>query len=182
MLQCCRSKHCSCDEVSMAGQAAVRVNRTKGALKLIKCLANANVNVKERDRTRACANGNACGRCLVASRSCAPDMQTFWAPKCDNPKVGEGDYCEGDGECGTSQRLGSRIWGQKMGSGGSRLAESERGIWFRLKRHSICTPPFKKERAHSFPGAVSRFCPHILEPRPAPQQLRRLRRVQARVA
>ena len=26
--------------------------------------------------------------------------------------------------------LGSRIWGQKMGYGGSRLAESERGVWF----------------------------------------------------
>ena len=26
--------------------------------------------------------------------------------------------------------LGSKHWGQKMGSEGSRLAESERGVWF----------------------------------------------------
>ena len=41
--------------------------------------------------------------------------------------------------------LGSRIWGQKMGSEGSRLAESERGVWFWLNRHSICTPHFNRK-------------------------------------
>ena len=30
--------------------------------------------------------------------------------------------------------LGSRIWGQRMGYEGSRLAESERGVWFWLNR------------------------------------------------
>ena len=42
----------------------------------------------------------------------------------------------------TGGGLGSRIWGQKMVSEGSRLAESERGVWFWLKRYSICTPHF----------------------------------------
>ena len=32
-----------------------------------------------------------------------------------------------------------------MGSQGSSLAESERGVWFRLKRHSICTPHFNRK-------------------------------------
>ena len=43
--------------------------------------------------------------------------------------------------------LGSRIWGQKMGSNseGSRLVESERGVWFWLNRHSICTPHFNRK-------------------------------------
>ena len=38
------------------------------------------------------------------------------------------------------RRLGSRIWGKNMGSEGARLAESERAVWFWLKRYSICTP------------------------------------------
>ena len=38
-----------------------------------------------------------------------------------------------------------RIWGQEMGSEGSRLAETERGVWFWLKRHSICTPHFNRK-------------------------------------
>ena len=42
------------------------------------------------------------------------------------------------------RNLGSRIWGQKMGSKCTRLAESERGVWFWLKRYSICTPHFLK--------------------------------------
>ena len=42
------------------------------------------------------------------------------------------------------RELGSRIWGQKMGSEGSRLAESERIVWFWLNRHSICTPHILK--------------------------------------
>ena len=32
-----------------------------------------------------------------------------------------------------------------MGSEGSRLAESERGVWFWLKIYSICTPLFKRK-------------------------------------
>ena len=53
-----------------------------------------------------------------------------------------------------------------MGSEGSRLAESERGVWFWLKRYSICTPHVnKKVRAQSFLGAENRICPQILEPR-----------------
>ena len=44
------------------------------------------------------------------------------------------------------QTLGSRIRGrgQKMGSKDTRLAESERGGWFGLEGHSICTPHFLK--------------------------------------
>ena len=57
------------------------------------------------------------------------------------------------------------FWGQKMGSEGSRLAESEQGVWFWLKRYSTAHPILKKERAHSFPGGGKRFCPQILEPR-----------------
>ena len=59
------------------------------------------------------------------------------------------------------------MWGQKMGSEGSRLAESEQGVWFWLKRYSICTPHFnqKVQRAQSFPGAGNVSAPQILEPR-----------------
>ena len=48
-------------------------------------------------------------------------------------------------ECRTAGAdLGSRIWGQKMGSEGSRLADSERGVWFSWKKvrynNIMCTP------------------------------------------
>ena len=39
--------------------------------------------------------------------------------------------------------LGSRIWGQKMGPEGSRLAESERGVWFSWKRVRYLYTPFQ---------------------------------------
>ena len=52
-----------------------------------------------------------------------------------------------------------------MGSEGSRLAESERGVWFWLKRNGICTPRFnRKYELVLFPGAETRFYPQILEP------------------
>ena len=51
--------------------------------------------------------------------------------------------------------------GLENGLRGFELAEPERGVWFCLKRHSICT----QERARSFPGAENRFYPLILEPR-----------------
>ena len=35
--------------------------------------------------------------------------------------------------------------GQKMGSEGARLAESERGVWFWWKRYGICTPRFNRK-------------------------------------
>ena len=42
-----------------------------------------------------------------------------------------------------SSDLGSRIWGQKMGSKGAKLAESERGVWFSWKRYGILYTPFQ---------------------------------------
>ena len=48
---------------------------------------------------------------------------------------------EGEADWWRLLAWGARIWGQRMGSEASRLAESERGVWFFwLKRHSICTP------------------------------------------
>ena len=46
-----------------------------------------------------------------------------------------GDGQEGVAEApgrgpGFARHLGSRMWGQKMGSKGSKFAESERGVWF----------------------------------------------------
>ena len=53
-----------------------------------------------------------------------------------------------------------------MGSNGTKLAESERGVWFSWKRNGICTPHFiRKNKLILFPGAENRFCPRILEPR-----------------
>ena len=53
-----------------------------------------------------------------------------------------------------------------MGSEGSRLAESERGVWVSWKMHGICAPRFnRKFELNSLPGAENRFCPQILEPR-----------------
>ena len=69
--------------------------------------------------------------------------------------------------------LGPRIGGQKMGSEGSKLAESDRGAWFWSKRHSICTPLFflKIERTSSlFSGGGKLILPQILEPRNQPVQ------------
>ena len=48
--------------------------------------------------------------------------------------------------------LSSRIWGQRMGSEGSRLAESERGVWVWLNRHSRS---ITKTRAATGKGASS---------------------------
>ena len=43
---------------------------------------------------------------------------------------------------------------------GSRLAESERGVWFWLKRHSICTPHFqRKNERNTFRGRETDFLP-----------------------
>ena len=42
------------------------------------------------------------------------------------------------------RRPGLQNVGQKMSAEGSRLTESERGVWFWLKRYSICTPQFFK--------------------------------------
>ena len=56
---------------------------------------------------------------------------TYWTKDAANPVA----FVNGTGpswQPGQVWRnsLGSRIWGQKMGSGGSRLAESERGVGF----------------------------------------------------
>ena len=70
--------------------------------------------------------------------------------------------------------LGSRCWGQKMGSEDSRLAERERGVWFWSKRDSICTPHLnRKNEPNLFRGRKTRICPHILEPRCQPVVLPR---------
>ena len=68
--------------------------------------------------------------------------------------------------------LGSRIRGQKMGSKGTKFAESERGVWFSWKRHGICTPRFNTVESTSslFSGGGKRFCPQILEPGNQPQR------------
>ena len=55
----------------------------------------------------------------------------------DDPRL-EDDPCVGDVQpdavldapLDAADDLGSSIWGLKMGSEGSRLAESERGVWF----------------------------------------------------
>ena len=53
-----------------------------------------------------------------------------------------------------------------MGSEGSRLAESERGVWFWLKMYSICTPHFnRKNELILFRGRKTVSTPQILEPR-----------------
>ena len=71
--------------------------------------------------------------------------------------------------------LGSSILGmQKMGSKGTRLAESERGVWFWLRRHGICTPHLnRKYELTLFLGAENRFCPQTLEPRTWPAMMSR---------
>ena len=53
--------------------------------------------------------------------------------------------------------LGSRIWGQKMGSKGTKFAESERGVLFSWKRHSIRTPHLKKNRKNELPLSCFRL-------------------------
>ena len=45
--------------------------------------------------------------------------------------------------------LGSRIWGQKMGSKGTELAESERGAWLSWKRYAVSVLPVSIESASS---------------------------------
>ena len=60
----------------------------------------------------------------------------------------DGPWCEYGGDApagGRCVNLGTRIWGQKLGSEGSKLAESERGVWFSWKRYCICTPHFNKK-------------------------------------
>ena len=52
-----------------------------------------------------------------------------------------------------------------MGSEGSRLAESERGVWFWLKRHSICTPCFiRKNELIVFRGRKTVSAPKFWSP------------------
>ena len=53
--------------------------------------------------------------------------------------------------------LGSRIWGHKMGSEGSRLAESE--LCFSLKMYSICTPHFNRKNDSFFSGCGKLILP-----------------------
>ena len=69
---------------------------------------------------------------------------SFNHPQCPNPcnQSDQGSVGGGGVVCNETTRepipgrndprfdQGSRIWGQKMGSEGSRLAESERGVWF----------------------------------------------------
>ena len=100
--QCCRAKGCCSDQVSLSGQAAVRVRKNKGGLDIVNCLARPDRHSRG---STACSNGNTCGRCLLASHTCPANMSTSYAPKCDHPDVREGDFCEGDGECGTRQDL-----------------------------------------------------------------------------
>ena len=67
-----------------------------------------------------------------------------------------------DGEGAGRHALGSRIWGQKMGSKGTKLNESEQGVWFSWKRNGICTvhtPFHKKEQARSFSGGGKPILP-----------------------
>ena len=61
----------------------------------------------------------------------------------------------------SSKKLGSRIWGQKMDSKGTKLAESERGVWFWLEIYG-----------------GKRFRPQILEPRQEVTPLKSAARVQ----
>ena len=52
-----------------------------------------------------------------------------------------------------------------MGSEGSRLAESERGVWFWLKRYSICTPHFyRKNELILFRGRKTDSAPKFWSP------------------
>ena len=52
-----------------------------------------------------------------------------------------------------------------MGSEGSRLAESERGAWFWLKRYSICTPHFnRKYKLILFRGRKTDSAPKFWSP------------------
>ena len=60
------------------------------------------------------------------------------------------------------------IWRQKMGSEGSRLAESKRGVcfWFSWKGHGICTPRCNgKYELIILRGRKTDSAPQILEPR-----------------
>ena len=52
-----------------------------------------------------------------------------------------------------------------MGSKGTKLAESERGVWFSWKRYGMCTPHSIEGASSFFSGGGKRFCPQILEPR-----------------
>ena len=61
--------------------------------------------------------------------------------------------------------LGSIRWGLKMGSEGSRLTESERGVTFWLKRHGICTPRFnRKDELILFRGRKTDSAPKFWSP------------------
>jgi len=61
-----------------------------------------------------CSAGKSCGRCLHASpkctgtscpTTCPVNMLNAKSPPCSSPNVKVGDFCEGDGECGTSSSL-----------------------------------------------------------------------------
>ena len=58
-----------------------------------------------------------------------------------------GHYCS---TCRERGDLGSRIWGQKMGSKGSRLAESERGVPGSGWKFTVSAHPISKESTSSF--------------------------------
>ena len=65
----------------------------------------------------------------------------------------------------TSAYLSSRIWGQKLGSNGTKLAESERGVWFSWKRYGICTPRFnRKYELIIFRGRKTESAPKFWSP------------------
>ena len=62
----------------------------------------------------------------------------------------------------TRVNLGSRIWGQTMGT---KLAESERGVWFSWERYGICTPRFnRKYELVLFRGRETDSAPKLWSP------------------